>query len=501
MSLLSDDERLGDARKSRAAMRDKMQSSNSSRRAARAVSTDGRGEMVASTQEQRELERAIEESKRTAAEHERRLKEREHDERQLQRAIEQTRSEQARASFSQSQAPPPSKSSSQQQQQQQQQQQLVDLWGSTTTDQRKQDLDFFGSIAASGAVQQNEPDPFGFSSAGAGSTAMVSAGSNFLGPTQQQTANPFGAVQTYQAQQYSAASTSFATTNNAFAPNPVFQQQTSAYGSQPPYAVQQGQHAAPPMQQNAAMFGGTGAATAPTITNTSTTAAPFQTSFDSAFDTGAGQKNFVPRHLQGHANPNAQLAQIARNASQIDPFAGLANTGNTSTSAATGMKPNGSMSNLSGFLGSGNGNVSSSATIPWSSVTTGTAASSTTPNYSGNFGTSTNPFGAAPVNTAPSTSGPDPFASLVPLSKNNLAMTPVPPRSFQAQPFYGQPIVPQSQQISGQQGMIMGQMSGPQGQVQQNFGSFGAPNAFMQPQPPQHPSSQQQPQPQNSFFF
>lgn len=46
--------------------------------------------------------------------------------------------------------------------------------------------------------------------------------------------------------------------------------------------------------------------------------------FDSAFDNGASQKNFIPKHLQGQNNPAAQLAQIARNATTIDPFANLA---------------------------------------------------------------------------------------------------------------------------------------------------------------------------------
>jgi len=110
---------------------------------------------------------------------------------------------------------------------------FVDLWGSQ--DQKKADLDFFGSVEPPKPANNSQPDPFGFNQPG-----------NFGSQTNLNTGTDF------------------------------FQMQNSN-----------------------------------------------SKNFDSlVFDNNPGQKNLVPRHVQN--NPGAQLAQIARNAPQIDAFANLA---------------------------------------------------------------------------------------------------------------------------------------------------------------------------------
>ena len=388
-ALLSDEERLKEERKSRAALRDKMQFSGNTAAGAgssvrRTLGAEREGPTPTTPiEEQRELERAIEESKRTAAEHERRLKEKERDDKQMQRTIEQTRSERGTAASSQ-----PSQQQ-QPQKQQQQQQQLVDLWGSHPTDQRKQDLDFFTSMAAPAPAQTNQPDPFGFHSAPAPAPAPAAASNFFQSAPPQQ--NPYG-------MNGGGAVSSFAMGGNGFAQQ---QQQNAFAASTPAFGIMQA-----PSMQNAALFGGSGVA------------APV--SFDSS--------NMVPRHLQN------QPPQMARNPSQIDPFGGFS-TGQQQQPLPT-MKPviaatnKSSMSDLSSAFGGGhtggsNGNVSA-----W------TSAAQTVPNYSGNFSMAAaataasnpaNPFGRAPSAAAPAAAaGPDPFASLVPLTKSALASSATP---------------------------------------------------------------------------
>lgn len=311
-------------------------------------------------EEQRQLERAIEESKRSAAEHERRVKEREREERELQRAIEQTKQE------TQVVAAKPKND-------------IVDLWGAPT-DQKKDDLDFFSSMAAPAAAQTTRPDPFGM-----GAVAAPVASNNIFAASQSAAFSAMGGF----------ASTGFA------APAPL--QQQSSFGgspalfaaSTPSFAAASPAFGAQAVAQSPAFGGFSSAAPVPATSN-----AGFNASFDSAFNTGSVQKSLVPQYVQSQTNPNAQLAQIARNSSQIDPFASLATSSNANKTASA----KGSMNDLSGAFGN--------STNPWSS------SASAVPNYSGNFTTasaSANPFSkpAAPAN--------DPFASLVPLSKSAIS--------------------------------------------------------------------------------
>jgi hypothetical protein len=143
--------------------------------------------------------------------------------------------------------------------------------------------------------------------------------------------------------------------------------------------------------------------------------APFSPSFDAAFDQGNGQKNLVPRHLQNPSNPNAQLAQIARNASQIDPFANLANKPVAAKTSMTDLSGRGS-----GF-GLNNNNNSNAAAQYTMAANPMTAPvynqSAQMPNYQPSYtAMSANTAGVRPPIQQSYTTGPatnDPFASLV----------------------------------------------------------------------------------------
>lgn len=447
-ALLADEERLKEERKTRAALRERMGGPVSP---TYSTGPSSSGTPRTQSEEQRQLERALEESRATAAEHERKQKAREKEERELQRAIEETKREH-----------------------QQKQVQAVDLWGAAPeADQRKQDLDFFSSMATTAPVQQSQPDPFGFGSfgqSGSGAGAVVAA-------------NPFGAPQHTGPAAFGGAATSgMFQQQSSFASfqQPTQQtQQGNMFGGNPQFAASTPSFAQPAQQQqlSARMLppsGGFGGQAS------SSTAATPSFNFDSAFDTGAGQKSFVPRHLQGQANPAAQIAQIARNSSQIDPFASMANRPGSGSTAAPSAP-----SNTSG----------------WSTaVVAGPQASA-----------AANPFGGK------STAGAaDPFASLAPLSK--------PPSAAQNQPQqpktlagmggastasfgggnYGIASV-QAQPLQSQQSFQTG--------AQNPFGGaatgamFGAPATQQQKSPfgqaQQQPQQQQQPaaSQQQNFFF
>ncbi|KAI3647338.1 hypothetical protein MP228_007559 [Amoeboaphelidium protococcarum] len=337
-SLLSDDDRLRDERKSRAALRQKLGQpgignggsvsgtyNNSLRfdggRHERSASYEPRSEY----EEERQVEKALEESRRL--EDERRQKEKEREEAELRKALELSKSEAAGGGRSNAVGGSSSQQqqiSTQQQQQQQRQQQvqpqqsqqqgMIDLWGDANVDQNKNDLDFFGSMAQTQPVQQSQPDPFGFSP---GKMPMNQSGS--IGGQQSQY-DMYG----NQAHHYTQGGNG------------------SAFG-QP---LQQSQALVPQQQQQQQQqqVGG---------------ATDF---FDSAFDGGAGQKNLVPKYVQGqqNMNPNAALAHIARNATQIDPFANLAansSSGAVKSGSASNFKNSSNDLSLFGAGGSSGGSA------------------------------------------------------------------------------------------------------------------------------------------------
>eukprot|EP00158_Paraphelidium_tribonemae_P008050 Partr_v1_DN28449_c0_g1_i3_m41628 putative EH domain binding protein epsin 2 len=303
-ALLADDERLRDARKTRAQLRDRMNVGSSSVASPYSSSSQsgfdssyqsggggGGGQQQqrpafapsSAYEEEKQLERAIEESKRLADLEARRR-------RDMQNSIEDSAS-----AFG---------SSNEQQQQFQVQQrtqpetQAIDLWG--TNDQRNHDMDFFTSTGTPAPAQQHQPDPFGLAAAPHSQPQrmiepdLFSIGTSQTQLPQQQIAFP-QQQQSVQQQQSNPFGFQQQPSFNQFAQAPVQQQ------------VQQSQ----PQQIG---FGGNANSGA---------------MFDAAFDTGAGQKNLVPRYVQGQTNnPNAQLAQIARNATNIDQFASLASKSN-----------------------------------------------------------------------------------------------------------------------------------------------------------------------------
>jgi len=441
-ALLADDDRLKDERKQRTLLRDRMAGASSFTAAGSDVfrptpSTANRIAPSSAYEEQSQLERAIEESKRAAAEHERRLREREAEDRELQKALEISRREQR-------QQPQP--------QPQVQQTQQLDLWGSQ--DQKKNDLDFFASMAAPQPVAQTQPDPFGIQPAAPQQQAFfhqqsqqsfAAFSSNDQGGFGQQPfaqqSQPFGQQLIQQQQQPFGG--------NAFS-QPPLQQQQSAFGNAAFGTTSQ------PAMSNA--FGGNAFASAP--------AAPAQGGFgfDSAFDTGAGQKNFVPRSVQGLANPNAQLAQIARNAVQIDPFASMAASNPVPLNkASTGL---------------------SNTDLNWGGPTLQPTSTSIQPASS---------FGQPAQQ--PKSNNSDPFASLVPFTSK--PPQPAPSLASQSSSVsMGQPMM--SRQASGNP---FGQQQQPFGQPQQPFGytggGFGGQSQqFGQQQQQQRPPAQQQ-----NFFF
>ena len=202
-------------------------------------------------------------------EEERRQKEKEREEREMRIAMEASRADLQRH---QTQPQQSYQSAQVSQQQTSYQNGGGDLWH---TDSKQQDLDFFSSMATSAPVQSNQPDPFGFGQQ-----------QNHAFPAAMQQQQPFGQPNS--------------------PPQPFGQLQQSQMFAQPQNASMAGsQSASPPFNA---------------------LPAPGGASFDVAFDQGAGQKNLVPRYVQGQSNPNAALAHIARNAAQIDPFANLAAT-------------------------------------------------------------------------------------------------------------------------------------------------------------------------------
>lgn len=474
-ALLADDDRLKEERRQRSVLRDRMAnvSSMSGAFGAERPANVAKSFGAPSTayEERSQVERAIEESKRAAADLERRRAEKEKEERELQIALEISRREAGnqQSSYSQQQQ----QQQVQQQQQavvQRQQSQAVDLWGAQDT--KSNDLDFFASMAAPQPIQQTQPDPFGFGGPSVQQNAFASQQSAFTSQQQQYTAFANAPVATQQAPQFQNQA--------AFGAAPSYQLQkpfggsqeaafgnagsndlfSSASGSQQNVAF--GQPQQQQQQQNA--FGGQAGAN------------PF--GFDAAFDTGAGQKNFVPRAVQGSNNPNAQLAHIARNAIQIDPFANLAAQSNP----APLVKTSTGLSNTDLSFGGPSTNNAPSV-------------------FGGNFST---PLAPTPVSNyniqsaqpqqqqqQPKNTSSDPFASLAPFPTKQPQPTPN-LLSQQSNSAMGAPMM-RSQSMQPP----MGQYN-PFGQQSQQFRPMatGFPNASLQQQ-----QQQQQPQQQNPNAF
>lgn len=395
-SLLADDDRLKEERRARAALRDRMGGSSNSGANNHSAGGDTSSSSVrpneqrrsfqpaSAYEEEHQIERAIEESKRTAVEHERRMRE---------RAANEDNSYQAPAQSRTAVAAP--------------QQQQVDLWGGGNMDQKQTDLDFFSSMASPAPVNpSNHSDPFGF---------PISSGNQpqNLFATPNTTANPFG------------GSSSQAFNNNMSNQNMFQQQQQQQFtGGQQQQMVSFGQQQSQPFaqppsfpSQQSQQFGASNNVGFPQQQQQNSFGN--SSSFDATFDTGAGQKNLVPRNVQGQYNPNAQLAQIARNATQIDPFANIASkSGNNSVKNSQGD-----------LFGASNVMTAQPASQNWSS------GNNAAPNYNmtgqsmgapagsvfapppqnnnkirpGNA----NPFGGQGQQQQRST-GPDPFAALAP---------------------------------------------------------------------------------------
>lgn len=396
----------------------------------------------------------------------------------------------------------------------QQPQQQVDLWGSTNQSEQKNDLDFFASMAAPAPAQSYQPDPFGFP-APTGSQQV-----NMFAALPMNNANPFGGNMSFSTSttNFQQASTSVAGNfgmpqqpNQQFGSNPVFAQSTPTFSAGPtmgtPVMGRQSPFNMPtnPVPMSAGAQSGFGQSNA---------------TFDAAFDTGAGQKNLVPRYIQGQANPNAQLAQIARNAAQIDPFANLANT----SSGTQGSQPGkGSMSDL--FSSNANNTTSN----PWGGSSSspapafmGNAPLNPTPVFSSPQSTAMNPFSAfssAPANTTTkpvaSSGGADPFASLAPFPSKP-PVQPSQPSGIGGQMTMNALAKQQSVGMgmgggysSGSNGMMNTAMS-PMGQTSMgNMNGMGGMNTGMnqgmmggmKPAGQSGGFGQQQPPNNNNFFF
>ncbi|TPX35181.1 hypothetical protein SeMB42_g07212 [Synchytrium endobioticum] len=268
------------------------------------------------------------------------------------------------------------------------------------------------------------------------------------------------------------------------------------------------------------------------------------TGFVSAFDGGLGSKHMP---FQGVSDANARLADVARNSSQIDPFANLA-AGRTSTtnqfgSGGTSNFGNGAIGNMNGpnpfgtnptpsnYNTIGFRNTSSadenpfaatpgagalvvagssapfrpgSSSIPSQSTSFGQSAFGQSQPSGGPFGGPNNPFGGAQTSTPfGTTSASQPFGASSGYGGN--------------QPFAGAPLT--SQQQSNPFGMGNNMSSGmnnamgsqqpfgntggygssniPFGQSNNGFGlpqqqqhAFGQPNVFGQPHQQQQPFGQ-----------
>ena len=456
-TLLADESRLKEARKKRQELRERIGSgagnSSLSRRNSAGVS-GGSGNYANSNslgrngdiavpgskyEEERQLERAIEESKRIAAEEERRRGGDSY-ERDIRHSLERQHSNAVGQSSTSVRGAAKTNND-------------IDLWGAVDAGNQKSnnDMDFFASLSQPAqqpqqAVVLQQSDPFMFQS------------NNYQQQQQQQQqVDPFGfssnnagfAQQqqpqiTYQ-QRPQLTNSSFSTPS-PFATTPAYNTAQSSVAASP-FAV-----ASPGNAYGGIPTGGF--------------------SMDSGFDNGAAQRNLVPKYVQSTLNPNAQLASIARNASQIDPFASLASTTNNnafapsstpSSSAPNGqqqMRPQGSSSDpfaaLSPFAG---GSISRQAS------TFGAGGLQKQPSLAPGGGMSLNAMQQQRIGNASQQGFGNPMGS----------GTLQPQKSFTS---------PQQQQLPMQQQAFPGQNQNYMGQQQQ-----------------QQVQQQQQPQNNDNFFF
>lgn len=307
--LLTDDERLAEAKKTRQELRMKLQANTSFSHADGYGSYQHRISASSDRDEQSQLERAIEESKRTAEEHERRMKQAQEDE-QLRKAIEASKieyeNEKTKSEHNSNDLISLSfDGGGDQYLQQQQQQQQVSY-------------DPFGPSGVHGAGQPYHPppqpaDPFSMMSnqnpfMQLNPPLSHNSNSNNIDPFYTAPAGGYAPPPREQMQiGYAANGSNYNNDKNSSLDPPQ-------YFSLP---LNQGQITRQASSNNNDPFG--------LQRESSRQIQASHDPFGSHYDQGSAQRNLVPKHVQNTNDPNSQLASIVRNSSEIDPFANIAN--------------------------------------------------------------------------------------------------------------------------------------------------------------------------------